>query len=199
MQLCRLAPPGRKSFRLGVIGAVDQAHKLVHHVAMKPGRPKVCSATSQRGGKIPKSTLAVPGIRRRRRQHGVDGWVGMVETYRVDAVERRQVVLVRRVVSMPADHVERRMVDLAAQSLPRNFATIWKLPSRSSKLATGVKITRIPAHWRRSVQFRQAELPAGIQTSNTNPLVDLSGPKFAQEFRNNLEASFTIFKTRYGS
>jgi hypothetical protein len=38
MQLCRLAPPGTKAFGLGVVLAEDQAHELVHHVAVEPGR-----------------------------------------------------------------------------------------------------------------------------------------------------------------
>ena len=58
-----------------------------------------------------KSQLAVPGMSRGRGQHGVDGRVGVVEGDGVDAVEARQVVLVRRVVAVPGDHVERRVID----------------------------------------------------------------------------------------
>ena len=41
--------------------AEDEAHELVHRVAVEPGGRNVCSATIQRGGKMTKSTLAVPG------------------------------------------------------------------------------------------------------------------------------------------
>ncbi len=58
-----------------------------------------------------KSQLAVPANARWRAQHRVDRRIGMVERNRVDAVEQRQVVLVRRIVSMPGHHVERRVID----------------------------------------------------------------------------------------
>ncbi len=59
-RLCSEMPPGAKPLGLGVVLAMDQAHALVHDVAMEPGRAERISATSQRGGKITKSTLAVP-------------------------------------------------------------------------------------------------------------------------------------------
>ena len=72
------------------------------------------SATIQRGGKMTKSIFAVPGNLDRRCQHREDGWIGVVEGHRVDAVEVRQVVLVGRIVAVPRHHVQRRVIDAAA-------------------------------------------------------------------------------------
>ena len=56
----------------------------------------------------------------------------MIERDSVDAVEERQVVLIGRVVAVPRDDIERRVIDGCRQSRPRNLATMWKSPSRSS-------------------------------------------------------------------
>ena len=45
----------------------------------------------------------------------------MIETHRVDAVEARQIVLVRRVVAVPRHHVERRVIDLRDPQLAEEF------------------------------------------------------------------------------
>ena len=58
---CAASAARNEALGLGVVDAVHQPHVLAHHVAVKPGGRKVCSATSQRGGKITKSQLAVPG------------------------------------------------------------------------------------------------------------------------------------------
>ena len=45
----------------------------------------------------------------------------MIEAHRVDAVEARQIVLVRRVVAVPRHHVERRVIDLGDPQLAEEF------------------------------------------------------------------------------
>ena len=45
----------------------------------------------------------------------------MIEAHRVDAVEARQIVFVRRVVSVPRHHVERRVIDLRDPQLAEEF------------------------------------------------------------------------------
>src|SRR5208337_4330228 len=49
------------------------------------------------------------GNLRGRGEHRVDRWIGVIEAHRVDAVEIRQIVFVRRVISVPGDDVERRV------------------------------------------------------------------------------------------
>ena len=123
MQLCRLAPPGTKPSALASYAPWTSPMNSLITLRWNHGGRNVCSATIQRGGKITKSTLATPGGVRRRGQHSEDRRVGMIEADRVDDVEAREVVLVRRVVAVPGDDVERRMVDLRRHRLPQNFAT----------------------------------------------------------------------------
>ena len=61
MQLCNECRRAR-TLGLGVVVAVDEAHEFVHEVAVEERRAEGCSATIQRGGKITKSQLAVPGV-----------------------------------------------------------------------------------------------------------------------------------------
>src|SRR4051812_6273128 len=84
----------------------------------KYGGRNVSSATIHRGGKITKSTLGHARRIRRRGEHGEDGWIRMVEAHAVDHVEAREVVLAGRVVAMPRDHVERRVIQPRAPRLP---------------------------------------------------------------------------------
>ncbi len=102
---------GHEALGLGVVRAEDQAHELVHQVAMKPGRAEGVLGHHPARGEDGEVAIGRAGNQRGRGEHGVDGWVGMVEGDGVDAVEQRQVVLVGRVVAVPADHVERRVID----------------------------------------------------------------------------------------
>ena len=108
----------QEAFRLGIVDAVDQPHVLAHHVAMEPRRAervlrRPSSAAGRRRSRRSRSRRI-----RRRRQHGEDRRIGMVEADRVDRVEAREVVLVRRVVAVPRDDVERRVVDRRAPQPP---------------------------------------------------------------------------------
>ena len=51
---------GKKAFGLGVVFAVDEAHELVHHVAVKPGRAKGVLGDKPARGKDREVALAVP-------------------------------------------------------------------------------------------------------------------------------------------
>ncbi len=93
------------------------------------GGRKVSSATIQRGGKTTKSRLAVPGGLAGRGQHGEDRRVGMVEAHRADGVEAREIVFVGRVVAVPGDDVERRVVDSARPEPARRISA----PPRRSR------------------------------------------------------------------
>ena len=68
-----------------------------------------------------KSQLAVPGTCRWRAQHRVDRWVGVIERNRVDAVEQREIVLVRRVVAVPRNDIQRRVIDEGGPEAAQKF------------------------------------------------------------------------------
>src|SRR5258707_361883 len=62
IELCRLAPPGTKPPCLASYRPFTSPMNSLITLRWKYGGRKVCSATDQRGGKITKSTLAVPGV-----------------------------------------------------------------------------------------------------------------------------------------
>ena len=107
------------------------------------GGRNVCSIARIRGGKITKSIDVHARRVARRLQHEEDRRIRMVVADRADRVEAREVVLVRHVVAVPRDDVERRVVDARADHrLPRNLATSSNSPSRSSYHAAGVRKSR---------------------------------------------------------
>src|SRR5215468_4520034 len=62
MQLCRLAPPGIKPSALASYWPKISPMNSLITLRWNHGGRKLCSATIQRGGKITKSTFAVPGV-----------------------------------------------------------------------------------------------------------------------------------------
>src|SRR5206468_10081010 len=62
MQLCRLAPPGLKPPGLASYSPWTSPMNSLMRLRWYQGGRKVSSITSQRGGKITKSQLAVPGV-----------------------------------------------------------------------------------------------------------------------------------------
>src|SRR5437899_7300083 len=62
MQLCRLAPPGLKPPGLASYSPWTRPMNSLMRLRWYQGGRKVSSITSQRGGKITKSQLAVPGV-----------------------------------------------------------------------------------------------------------------------------------------
>ena len=140
--LCRLAPPGAKPPRLRVVGAVDQAHGLAHHVAVEPGRAErvlghhPARREDHEVGVGPARHVARAG------QHGEDRRIGMVEADRADRVEAREIVATRREIAVPGDDVERRMVERRRPQRPEHFWTTSVGSSLSSNQATGVSKSR---------------------------------------------------------
>ena len=106
--------PGREAFGLGVVGAVHQAHEFAGHVAMEPRRPEGVlrhQPAWREDGEIQVGrSWRVTG----RGEHGEDGRIRMVVADRTDGVETAQIVAVRRVVAVPADHVQRRVANVGA-------------------------------------------------------------------------------------
>ena len=148
------------------------------------GGRKVCSATIQRGGKITKSQLAVPGDLGGRGQHGEDRRVGMVEADRAHRVEAREIVFVRRVIAVPGDDVERRVVESVAHRLPSNLATTSNALRRGPRRPRPGPGNRADwrARWRRSApvpaggtarrnsrRHSRAPAPSGSSTRNLTP------------------------------
>ena len=77
------------------------------------GGRNVCSIARMRGGKITKSSVSTPGVSLgdcSTRKIDGSGWSKLIEPI---VLKRAQVVFVRRVVAVPADDVERRVVDRA--------------------------------------------------------------------------------------
>ena len=101
----------REAVGLGVIGAVDQAHRLAHHVAVEPGRAERVLGHHPARREDDEIGIGAAGHVAGAGQHGEDRRVGMVEADRADRVEARQIVAVGRVIAVPGDDVERRMVE----------------------------------------------------------------------------------------
>ncbi len=62
MQLCRLAPPGTKPPAFASYAPCTRPMNSLAMLRWNHGGRNVCSATSQRGGKITKSMFATPGV-----------------------------------------------------------------------------------------------------------------------------------------
>ncbi|MNT82949.1 hypothetical protein D3C72_2227510 [compost metagenome] len=62
MRLCRLAPPGAKPPALASYSPKISPMNSLMTLRWNQGGRKVSSATIQRGGKMTKSQLAVPGV-----------------------------------------------------------------------------------------------------------------------------------------
>ena len=103
-----------EAFGLRVVRAVHEAHELARDVAMEPGRAeRILGGEPARREDHEVDRIDARRVARRL-QHEKDRRIGMVEADRADRVEVAQVVLVRRVVAVPRDHVERRMADVRA-------------------------------------------------------------------------------------
>src|SRR5579863_9353107 len=97
---------------LGVVDAGDEAHELRGHVAVEPGGTEGVLRHQPAGRED--HEVHVGGARRiaGRGQHCEDGWVWVIVADGADGIEAPEVVLVGRVVAVPADDVERRVVHL---------------------------------------------------------------------------------------
>src|ERR1700692_4124648 len=78
---------------------------------MKPRRPKAMFRDEPTRRKDRKVAVRRPGNIRWRTQHAVDRGIRMIERNGVDAIEKAQVVLIGRVISVPRNNVQRRVID----------------------------------------------------------------------------------------
>ncbi len=144
MQLCRLAPPAIKPFRFGVVLAVDQPHEFVHEIAMEPRRTERVLGDHPARRENHEIKIGSAGNLRRRSQHRVDRRIGMVEAHGIDAIEIREIVFVRDVITVPRNHIQRRVIDLrlpqTALKLARNAAVAFATFKRRN---WGEKVARI--------------------------------------------------------
>jgi len=116
---------GGETLGLGVVFALDEAHELVHEVAMEPGRPEGVFGDDPARREDGEVDVGRAGDLAGRGEDGVDGWVGVVEADGVDAVEAGEVVLAGGVVAVPCDDVERGMVEVGS---PIDCPGILRLP-----------------------------------------------------------------------
>lgn len=91
---------------LGVVPALDEAHELAHRVAVVPRRAEGVLADQPARREDDEVGDGGAHVVRRRRQHGEDARVRVVEADAADGVEAAQVVLVGVVVAVPRDDVE---------------------------------------------------------------------------------------------
>ena len=110
-----------KALRLGVVLSENQPHELVHHVAVKPGRTKGMLRNHPARRKNHKVHIRRPCNSRGRCQDGKDRRVGMIEAHCVDALKARHVVLVRSVVTVPCNYIERRVIDFGPPQPPQKL------------------------------------------------------------------------------
>ena len=104
-------PARQESFGLRVVRALDQTHEFTGAVAMKPRRPEGVGHGQPAGRKNDEIDAVHARRVAGRLQDQEDGGVRMVETHGAHGVEGAQIVLVRRIVAVPCDDVQRRMVD----------------------------------------------------------------------------------------
>src|SRR3954468_8292172 len=90
---------GDEAFGFGVVLTEDEAHKFVHEVAMKPWWTE--GVFGDDPARRENDEVAIGGARNfgRRGEHGVDGRIGMIERDRVDAIEPREIIFIRRVIA----------------------------------------------------------------------------------------------------
>src|SRR5277367_6576287 len=94
---------------------------------MKPGRTEGVFSGKPSRRKDDKVNGVNAGRVTWRVQHQENRRVWMVEADGADRVEKPQVVLVRRIVSVPCDHVERRMTNICAPQMPVKFCHEFKI------------------------------------------------------------------------
>ena len=155
------------------------------HVAVEPRRAE--RVLGHHPARREDHEVAIGGARRvgRRGQHREDRRVGMVEADRADRVEAREVVFVRRVVAVPGDDVERRMVELGRPQMALELRDeLAAAPSRVLERGARASGSRAGwrGRWRRSARARaggtarrssrrhsRAARPSGSSTRKLTP------------------------------
>ena len=146
---------GHEALGLGVIGAVHEAHEFAHVVAVEPRRAEGVLGDQPARREDHEVDVRGAGVCWRG-QHREDRRIRMIEADRADRVEPRQIVFVRRVVAVPGDHVERRMIDLGRPQIALEFATSCAGASRvfvGGERGAGSR-AGWRGHWRRSARVR---------------------------------------------
>mmetsp|Transcript_4169 Transcript_4169/g.14579 ORF Transcript_4169/g.14579 Transcript_4169/m.14579 type:complete len:241 (-) Transcript_4169:707-1429(-) len=111
-------PAGQKSALLCLVLPVDQSHELAHAVPVVVRGPECVLSDRPARREDHEVRNRGPGLLARAGQHREDGGVRVVEVYSVHRTKIREVVLVRRVVSVPCDNVVGRKVLVRAEELP---------------------------------------------------------------------------------
>src|SRR3984885_9074157 len=157
-------PARHEAFRLRVVCAEYKTHELVHQVAMKPGRPEGVIGNHPSRREYGKVAVRRSRNRRGGAQDRINRRIGMVKRDRVDAVESREIVLVRRVIPMPRNHIEGRMIDGRRPESPHEFRcdvkfafTVFERSSRGLEVA-GIRQSIRP----NGTEFREAKRKAII-------------------------------------
>src|ERR1700677_1210168 len=102
---------GHKSFCLGVVFASNEPHEFIHEVAMKPGWTKRMLGNHPSRRKYDKVNICCPRNFRRRSQHRVNRRIRMIKAHRVNAIEIRQIIFIRHIISVPPNDIQRRVIN----------------------------------------------------------------------------------------
>ncbi|MNP38239.1 hypothetical protein D3C76_1317390 [compost metagenome] len=97
----------QEALGLGIVGTLDQAHELVHQVAVEPGWTEGVLGHHPARREDHEVHVGQAMHAGRRSQHGENRRVRVVEADRTDGVETAQVVFVRHVAAVPGNHIQR--------------------------------------------------------------------------------------------
>ena len=112
---------GDEASLLRVVRPPDQAHVLAHAVSVVVRRPECVLCHHPTGGEDDEVYRGNTGLQRWAREDGEDGGVKVVEGHGVHNTESGKVVLVRRVIAVPAHHVKRAVILLAKPQRAAEF------------------------------------------------------------------------------
>ena len=112
---------GDEAFGLGVVLALDEAHELVHEVAVEPGWAEGVLGDDPARREDGEVDVGGAGNLAGRGEDGVDRRVGVVEADGVDAVEAGEIVFAGGVVAVPGDDVERRVVEVGGPEVAQEL------------------------------------------------------------------------------
>ena len=96
---------------------MHETHELVHVVAVKPGRAKRVLGDQPTRRKDHEIAISGAGGVARCRQYGEDRRVGVIEADTAQRIEAGEIVNIGRVIAVPGDDVERRMVELGCPEI----------------------------------------------------------------------------------
>ena len=112
---------GGKAGRFRVVHAMDQAHELAGDIAVEPRRAEGVFHRQDAWRKYHEVDRINAGCVALRLQYQKNRWIGMVETDRTNRIEAAQIVFVGRVIAVPSDHIERRMIDCRRPQVAGEF------------------------------------------------------------------------------